>query len=299
MMTAIDLFAGLGGWSEGARRAGVRVVWAANHWQQACDVYELNHGLRPKCQDLCQAPWHQVPRHHVLLASSACQGHSRARGKDRPHHDSARSTAWAIVSCVEVHRPPVFVAENVREFLAWRLYPVWREAMMRLGYSLAEHVIDAADHGVPQNRVRVFIIGTRSRAPLNLVLPRRDHIPASAVIEQGGEWSPVRAMCPNTRARIAVGRREHGRRFLVAYYGSTRGGRSLARPLGTLTTRDRFALVDGDRLRMLNVNECREGMGFPETYRLPENHTLAKHLLGNAICPTVGGDILAALAAQA
>ena len=32
MTTAIDLFAGLGGWSTGARAAGVQVLWAANHW---------------------------------------------------------------------------------------------------------------------------------------------------------------------------------------------------------------------------------------------------------------------------
>ncbi|MNJ25809.1 hypothetical protein D3C77_202660 [compost metagenome] len=35
MTTAIDLFAGLGGWSTGARAAGVQVLWAANHWPKA------------------------------------------------------------------------------------------------------------------------------------------------------------------------------------------------------------------------------------------------------------------------
>ena len=35
MTTAIDLFAGLGGWSTGARAAGVQVLWAANHWPES------------------------------------------------------------------------------------------------------------------------------------------------------------------------------------------------------------------------------------------------------------------------
>lgn len=34
-MKAIDLFAGLGGWSAGAKMAGVDVLWAANHWPEA------------------------------------------------------------------------------------------------------------------------------------------------------------------------------------------------------------------------------------------------------------------------
>lgn len=38
-MKAIDLFAGLGGFSAGAQLAGHHVVWAANHWRAAVDVH--------------------------------------------------------------------------------------------------------------------------------------------------------------------------------------------------------------------------------------------------------------------
>lgn len=40
-MTAIDLFAGMGGWSAGAKMAGVEVVWAANHWQEAVNWHRI------------------------------------------------------------------------------------------------------------------------------------------------------------------------------------------------------------------------------------------------------------------
>ncbi|MNW05933.1 hypothetical protein D3C71_2022610 [compost metagenome] len=57
------------------------------------------------------------------------------------------------------------------------------------------------------------------------------------------------------------------------------------RPLGTITTRARWALVDGDRMRMLTTAENCAGMGFPADYRLPDNHALALHMLGNANPP--------------
>lgn len=43
MPTAIDLFAGLGGWSTGARTAAVQVLWAANHWPIAVEWHSANH----------------------------------------------------------------------------------------------------------------------------------------------------------------------------------------------------------------------------------------------------------------
>jgi len=183
MNTAIDLFAGAGGFSTGATMAGVRVLWAANHWPAAVSTHSANHqDTAHACQDLHQANWHEVPRSDIGLASPACQGHSRARGSDRPHHDACRSTAWAVVSCAEVHRQRLWVVENVPEFLQWTLYPVWKAAMQALGYSVSPHIVDAADHGVPQHRERVFIICTRTRAPLVLELPRRAHLPADSIL---------------------------------------------------------------------------------------------------------------------
>jgi site-specific DNA-cytosine methylase len=119
-LTAIDLFAGAGGFTLGATMAGARVLWAANHWEAAVQVHATNHPeALHLCQDLHQANWETVPRHDLLLASPSCQGHSRARGTDQPRHDAARSTAWAVVSCAEFHRPSAFVVENVPEFQEW------------------------------------------------------------------------------------------------------------------------------------------------------------------------------------
>lgn len=300
-MNAVDFFAGAGGFTTGAMQAGCKVLWAANHWRESVDIHEANHpGIVHACQDLEQADWRQVPAHDLQLASPACQGHSPARGKEKAHHDALRSTAWAVVSAAEYHLPMACVTENVPEFMKWALYPAWRSAMQALGYSVAPHIIDAADHGVPQHRQRLFLVMTRSKSPLVLDLPKREHLGASSVVRfDQGRWSqiqkPGRSLA--TLARIERGRKSFGSRFVMPYYGNGSGltGRSLARPFGTITTRDRWAVVDGDRMRMLTKDENREAMGFPVGYILPTQHKAAVHMLGNAVCPPLVCDLLTAL----
>ncbi len=292
-MNAIDLFAGMGGFTEGARQAGIRVVWAANHWRAAVDCHSENHPeTKHDCQDLQQADWTAVPRHDILLASPSCQGHSRARGSDKPRHDSARATAWAVVSCAEVHLPHLVVCENVVEWGAWALWPAWCQAMGALGYAVAPHVVDAADYGVPQNRKRLIVICTRSRHPFELPEYRDLHRPA--VIDwAAGPWRKIdNTLAAATRERIRHGRKAFGERFLISYYGNTKTARSLERPVGTITTKDRWAVIAGNHMRMLSVSECRAAMGFRPTYRMPSSSVLAKHMLGNAVCPPMVTQIL-------
>jgi DNA (cytosine-5)-methyltransferase 1 len=294
MLKVIDLFAGAGGFSTGAVQAGCEVVWAANHWKDAVHVHECNH---PKtfhsCQDLQQADFTTLPQYDVLLASPSCQGHSKARGTDQPRHDAARSTAWAVVACVETTRPKAFVVENVTEFLDWELYPQWKSCMEKLGYNLAANVLNAADFGVAQSRVRVFITGSKDQPLRVKTNPFKEHIPFKDLIEEGEyKWSMVSDKAASPKRKWANGIKDHGDDFLIAYYGSERGGRSIKKPLGTITTKEKFALINRDKMRMLSLSEYKNAMGFPSDYLLPKSKSLALHMLGNAVCPPVAKEIL-------
>lgn len=307
MPTAIDLFAGLGGWSTGARNAGIGVIWAANHWPVAVEWHSANH---PKaihiCQDLHQEDWSKVPAHDIMLASPCCQGHSKERGKKsgNAQHDASRSTAWAVVSAAEYHKPEVVLVENVEEFTDWALYPAWSQAMAALGYMIAPHVVDCAHLGVPQHRVRLLLVCTRSKSPLMLELHWRQHVPAASFLQfDAGRWSliekPGRAQA--TLDRVRNGRERFGDQFIMPYYGKASGltGRDINRPIGTITTLDRWALVRGDEMRMLSANEALAAMSFPADTLRPDNHRLTMHMAGNAVPPLAGQRIIEALKAAA
>lgn len=307
MPTAIDLFAGLGGWSTGARAAGVQVLWAANHWPVAVEWHAANHpDTQHICQDLHQAQWEKVPAHDLLLASPCCQGHSNARGKasGNPQHDSSRSTAWAVVSALEFHRPQAALIENVPEFTDWALYPAWLAAVQALGYQAAPHIVDCADLGVPQHRVRLFVVLTRSRAPLMLELHKRQHVPASTFLDfDAGRWSPIirKGRAEATLRRVENGRKRFGDQFIMPYYskGSGLTGRDINRPIGTITTLDRWALVRGDEMRMLSANEALAAQTFPADILRPPQHALTLHMAGNAVPPLAGQRVIEALRAAA
>jgi DNA (cytosine-5)-methyltransferase 1 len=153
---------------------------------------------------------------------------------------------------------------------------------------------------VPQHRVRLFLVCTRSKAPLNLQLHQRQHIPASSFIDfDAGKWSKVvkPGRAESTLLRVKNGRERFGDRFIMPYYGSGSGltGRSLDRPIGTITTLDRWALVRGDEMRMLSANEALAAMSFPADTKRPDNHRLTMHMAGNAVPPLAGQRIIEAL----
>ncbi|HEX22783.1 MAG TPA: DNA cytosine methyltransferase [Chromatiales bacterium] len=301
-MKAIDLFAGCGGSTTGAISAGVNVLWAANHWDAAVSIHKKNHPyVLHACQDLQQADWRDVPVHDLLLASPECKGHTKAKGKEKKHHDASRSTAWAVVDCLEYHDTDIAVIENVKEFVTkWVLYSAWKMAMEALGYSVAPHLIDAADCGVPQNRERVFIICTKSKSKISIKLERQEHIPVSSVIEwDRHKWSKINkpGRSKATLARIKRGRSEIGDTFVMPYYSNGSGltGRSIDRPIGTITTCDRWALVRGDEMRMFHPSEYRAVMGFDAGYILPDKRKDAVCMLGNAVPPPMMADVINAI----
>jgi DNA (cytosine-5)-methyltransferase 1 len=103
-----------------------------------------------------------------------------------------------------------------------------------------------------------------------------------------------RALATLARAKAAIAALGEGAPFLIVYYGSDKAGgwQTLDRPLRTLTTLDRFALVGWEngepRMRMLQVPELKAAMGIGEGYRLPFG-TRRDHIriLGNGVAAPV------------
>lgn len=298
-MRAIDLFAGWGGFTEGAEQAGARVVWAANHWPLAVEAHAINHPhVEHSCQDLRQADWTRLPAFDLLLASPACQGHSTAsQPRRRRYHDEMRATAWAVIECADVCEPKAMIVENVVDLLRWRLYPTWREALVRLGYHVDERIEVATDYGVPQRRRRLFVVATK-RAIGRLRPTRRAREPAfgPCIDETAGGWKLIRHASPGAAERMRAAQARTGRRILVQHV-TNHPGVPLHEPIRTITTKDHWVYVMGDAYRPLTIREYARAQGFSDGYAWPAKASRLATIrgLGGAVPPPMARGIVGSL----
>jgi DNA (cytosine-5)-methyltransferase 1 len=314
---AIDLFCGGGGSSWGATDAGVEMVGAIDAWDIATDIYRDNFptaagNVRTARLEDTSGPelFTDIGKIDLILASPECTNHSIARGARARDEDSRRS-GWFIMNFVEELAPRWLVIENVLGMRRWEGFADLIAELKGLGYKLRMQSLDAAAFGVPQNRRRLFIMADKEARP-PLVTGTFKPVPASRIIDKGGKWKasplykPGRAPATLERAERAIAELGRGADFLVVYYGSDRvgGWQRLDRPLRTLTTLDRFGLVQWKNgeptLRMLQVPELREAMGLPITFALNQGSRRDQvRILGNGVAAPVMQAVVGSLVNQA
>ncbi len=170
MIKYIDLFAGIGGIRLGTVNAlekmGIRAkcVLSSEIDEKACETYELNFNERPK-GDVKKIT--NIEPFDFLLAGFPCQPFSYA-GKKRGFGDTRGTLFFEIERILEKYRPQAFLLENVRGLCTHDHGRTFETIMLKLhdlGYGTAELILNSSDFGVPQNRVRLYILGIYGATP--------------------------------------------------------------------------------------------------------------------------------------
>ena len=319
-MRAVDLFCGGGLASAGAREAGFAIAGAVDAWDVAAQTYGDNFpDARVVTTRLVDGSgpvlFGDLGKIDLLIASPECTNHSIARG-NRPPDEVSRRSGWYVVPFAQQLSPRWIVIENVIRMRQWPDFNDWVAALKRL-YRIQVIALDAADFGVPQNRRRLFIVGDRLKEPTIVKASVTSRKPAALILERIIKF-PAEPVYNGKRASSTVKRVERGiselgrkRDFLIVYYGSDRAGgwQPLDRPLRTLTTLDRFALVQWEgnepTLRMLQVPELKRAMGLDclrdergGCLEFQLNHGTRRdkvRILGNGVCAPVMRAIVGSL----
>jgi DNA (cytosine-5)-methyltransferase 1 len=176
-ISAIDLFSGCGGLSSGLSRAGIRSVAAVDNWGDALETFEFNHPDAEVIEaDLGQAKLTKLMGHlsdsAVVFGGPPCQGFSISGKRD---HDDPRNLLYrGFLNVVSDVRPKLFLMENVPNLASMdsgSLIAAIENDFIDLGYYMSRKILLASDFGVPQNRRRLFIVGTLSDQAFEWPLP--------------------------------------------------------------------------------------------------------------------------------
>jgi len=309
----LDIFCGVGGSSAGARGAGVSIVGGIDQCCLATAAYAANF---PGAKVLTERLEHisgaearrQFGKVDILLASPECTNHTCAKGS-APRSEASRATALQVVRLARALKPRWIVLENVIHMRPWSKYRALKAALVDLGYHVAEQVLDSSHFGVPQARRRLFLVADRDREPNLVGWRKKGRRPTVAsILDRSTRWK-MSPLLGNGRARDTLARARRARKalgnnspFLLVYYGSDGSGgwQPVTRPLRTITTVDRFALVrptaDGHEMRMLQVPELKRAMGFTTEHQMDVGTRRDQvRLLGNAVCPPVMHAVVEAL----
>lgn len=174
-LTAIDLFCGAGGLSEGFRQAGVDVRVGQDITPVFGRTFEATHqGARfvegpiqdISASDLLEASGASPGEIDIIIGGPPCQGYSvynHQRGMDDPRVGLFKQ----YLRIVREIKPRWLVMENVSGITSIAGGGIVREiqaGMRQLGYRVDMKLLKAEEHGVPQERRRVFFIATRGDA---------------------------------------------------------------------------------------------------------------------------------------
>ena len=330
MLDAVDLYCGAGGMTTGAHRSGhVRVVLAVNHWRPAIRTHQDNHpATRHICAEVQDVDPHadeSLPDCHIVMAGVECTQHSNARG-GTPVCDQKRSTARNVLDWVRAKKPEYMIVENVREFQDWgrtrlkldkngkriwdKKHRQWaREAhpdhkgehfrrwvadLEREGYRVEWRLLNAADYGEAQKRIRLFVIARRGGRPITW--PETTHTKvANGKPKWRGAWEIIdwslsaesvfgrkRPLAKKTLMRIKIGllkfnapksiseavaRAEAARSaetspFLVKYRGTNHAS-AIDAPLPTITAGGNHLYVAEPYLVTMKGRSNVNGIGHP------------------------------------
>jgi DNA (cytosine-5)-methyltransferase 1 len=261
----IDLFAGIGGFHLAFHKVGAECVFASEWDEDARLTYERNFSkLSPKLfksdnfvGDITKVKKSEIPNFDILTGGFPCQPFSQA-GFKKGFEDTRGTLFFDIAQIIKVKQPKAYFLENVRGLYSHdsgRTFETIKRTLTEdLGYSFHHAIVKASDHGLPQHRPRLFMIGFRNPETV-FNFPKK---------------KPLRF----DMSEVMQGKVDREIGFTLRV-----GGKSS--PIDDRRNWDGYK-VDG-KVRRLTPIEGLRMQGFPSTFKFPVSDSAAMKQLGNSV----------------
>lgn len=279
----LDLFAGCGGLALGFEAVGFRTI-GFELSEHAARSYREN--LKGECVVRKLHVGTDLPPARIIIGGPPCQPFSSG-GKRRADRDE-RDGFPAFLDAVDRLAPDLAIIENVPGLLSGdrRPYFVQTTAFLEsLGYRVDPLKLNAAEHGVPQKRQRVFIVAHRG----GFLTPRPD----GALVSAGTALADLLSAPPVEPRWLTPAQDAYIARYEAASRCRRPRDLDLGKPARTLTCRNlagatgdmhRIRMADGRR-RRLEVREAARLQSFPDWFEFAGSPSSQFEQIGNAVPP--------------
>lgn len=175
--TVAELFAGVGGFRIGLAAAGWKTVFS-NQWepstkvQHASDVYIARFGEAGHSNEDISKVEKLPKKIDLLVGGFPCQDYSVAKTLNTSKGLGGKKGVlwWEILRLVSQHKPEFIFLENVDRLLKspstqrGRDFAIMLNTLGEEGYEVEWRVVNSAEYGFPQRRIRVFIVARKKKS---------------------------------------------------------------------------------------------------------------------------------------
>ena len=163
-MKIISLFSGAAGLDKGFEKAGFSTIWANEYDSKIWGTFEHNFpSTKLEKKSITKILSNEVPACDGIIGGPPCQSWSEA-GAGRGIDDKRGQLFYDYIRILNEKKPKFFLAENVSGIL----HPKHQNAFLNIlkefknaGYEVSSKLLNANDFDVPQDRLRLIIVGYR------------------------------------------------------------------------------------------------------------------------------------------
>lgn len=305
----VSLFTGAGGLDLGFEKAGFRTIWANEYDKTIWATFEHNF---PKTKldkrSVVDISPDEIPEADGIVGGPPCQSWSEA-GAGRGISDSRGQLFNDYIRILKVKQPKFFLVENVSGIL----HPKHAESFNGFiksfedaGYAVSWKLVDANDYNVPQNRLRVIIVGYRKDLKKKFEFPEPEKYKPvlKDAIWDLGQAKPAKNKNKTNGSELTTPNHEYmNGGFSTIYMSRNRvrswnessftiqaGGRHAPihpkAPKMKLVSQNKRIFEPGheDKYRRLSVRECARIQTFPDDFIFKyEDIANGYKMIGNAV----------------
>lgn len=166
----LSLFSGIGAFEKALTNLNIdyELIGFSEIDEYAIESYCAIHNIDKKSNlgDVSQVEVEDIPDFDLMTYGFPCQDISIAgRQQGLSKRSGTRSSLlWEAMRIAKYKKPKYLIAENVKNLVGRKFksdFEKWIKELNQLGYNTYYTILNAKNHGIPQNRERVFVVSIR------------------------------------------------------------------------------------------------------------------------------------------